>query len=822
MVATALLLWAVGQVTPTPARAGNAPAAAEKPPAAAPGFTSGPMLKKFLQGPMSGVDEIVFAVRVPGHDHWYVTFGNYSDDSSYPKRLAFKKEDGVYWGYGEGARLCRLNLRTGRLKVLLEDAKGGVRDPQLHYGGEKILFSYRKGGTHTFHLYEIGIDGNNLVQLTDGPDDDIEPTYCPDGGIVFCSSRCRRFVNCWYTRVATLYRCDGDGRNIRMLSSNNDHDNTPWILPDGRVLYMRWEYVDRSQVHFHHLWTVNPDGTGQMTYYGNLHGGTAMLDAKPIPGTKKVVASFSPGHGRPEHLGYVTVVDPTLGPDAPQAAKRISKRPDWKDPYAFNEDCFLVAHPGGLFVMDGEGNYERFYELPEADRKRFQCHEPRPLGARPLEKVIPPRTHLARRTGRLILEDVYRGRKMAGVKKGTIKKLLVLKQVPKPINHSGGMQPLTIGGSFTLAQIIGTVPVEKDGSAYMELPALQSLFFVALDQNELAVKRMHSFVVLQPGETTSCVGCHEQRNEAPLDPSIELVALRRPPSPVEKIAGVPAVMDFPRDIQPILDQHCVECHNPDRFEGGVDLCGDKTPMYTIAYWAMQEHGLVADGRNRDHSNYDPYMTGSAASRLMKLIDGTHHDVKLSDHEQTLVRLWLDTSATYPGTYASLATGYFPIIPAPVVGHVLQERCGTCHAHQYKDPKRGVVKTLRFGGRPISPMGPQFNLSRPEKSRFLRAPLAKGAGGLELCKEAVFKNTDDLLYQGLLASVRASHDRLMVEKRFDMPGFRPSEHYIREMKQFGILPQDLGPDDPIDVYAVDRAYWDSFSYQPQTRLAGAGR
>ncbi|MCH8922085.1 MAG: hypothetical protein IIA67_02915, partial [Planctomycetes bacterium] len=164
-------------------------------------------------------------------------------------------------GFGEGGRLCRLNLRTGKLKVLLDDPKGGVRDPQVYYDAKKILFSYRKGGTQTYHLYEINVDGTGLAQLTDGPDDDIEPTYLPDGGIMFGSSRCRRFVNCWFSRVATLYRCDGDGKNLRMISSNNDHDNTPWMLPDGRVLYMRWEYVDRSGVHFHHLWTVNPDGT---------------------------------------------------------------------------------------------------------------------------------------------------------------------------------------------------------------------------------------------------------------------------------------------------------------------------------------------------------------------------------------------------------------------------------------------------------------------------------------------------------------------------------------------------------------------------------
>ena len=189
-----------------------------------------------------------------------------------------------------------------------------MRDPQVHYDGQKILFSYRKGGTEHYHLYEINADGTGLRQLTDGPYDDIEPTYLPDGDIVFVSTRCKRWVNCWLTQVAVLYRCDADGRNIRPISSNNEHDNTPWPLPDGRILYTRWEYVDRSQVHYHHLWAANPDGTGQMICYGNLHPGIVMIDAKPIPGTDKVVAIFSPGHGQREHAGEVTIVDPKRRP----------------------------------------------------------------------------------------------------------------------------------------------------------------------------------------------------------------------------------------------------------------------------------------------------------------------------------------------------------------------------------------------------------------------------------------------------------------------------------------------------------------------------
>ena len=199
---------------------------------------------------MAAVNDIVFAARKLNETdgHWYANFGYYAHD---PNRKAWR----------EGAKLYRWNLATGKLTTLLDDPRGGVRDPQVHYDGQKILFSYRKGGTEHYHLYEINADGTGLRQLTDGAYDDIEPTYLPDGDIVFVSSRCKRWVNCWLTQVAVLHRCDADGQNIRPISSNNEQDNTPWPLPDGRILYTRWEYVDRSQVDYHHLWAANPDGT---------------------------------------------------------------------------------------------------------------------------------------------------------------------------------------------------------------------------------------------------------------------------------------------------------------------------------------------------------------------------------------------------------------------------------------------------------------------------------------------------------------------------------------------------------------------------------
>ncbi|MCH5372554.1 MAG: hypothetical protein JJ992_01150, partial [Planctomycetes bacterium] len=570
---------------------------------------------------------------------------------------------------------------------------------------------------------------------------------------------------------------------------------------DGRILYMRWEYVDRSQVHFHHLWTVNPDGTGQMTYYGNMFAGTAMLDAKPIPGTKKIVASFSPGHGRPEHMGHVTIVDPTTGPDDPAAARQISKgSPIYRDPYALSENCVLVAAGKKIAVMDGQGQVETVFQLPSSDA-HLECHEPRPLTARPREAVIAPRVDLAEDTGRLFLANIYHGRNLQGVRAGEVKKLLVLEQLPMPVHFSGGMESISLGGTFTLARILGTVPVEEDGSAFFEVPALRSLFFVALDENDLSVKRMQSFVTVQPGETTGCVGCHEQRTQTfPQFNELTLANLNRRPDKIRPIRDVPAPLDFPRDIQPILDRHCVECHNPDRYEGRVDLTGDHQPQWSMSYYAIRRLNLVADGRNQPYGNRDPRSIGSSASRLMQLIDGSHYDAELSEHERKLIRLWIESSGVYAGTYASLGCGVYGV---PIPGKVIADRCAGCHT------KSDKAKMALEGHDPQA----LCNLDRPEKSLLLRAPLAKEAGGLGICGPDVFRSTEDPAYQTLLGAVRVGAEKLAEGKRFDMPGFRPNPYYIREMQRFGFLPQDLGPDDPVDYYATDQAYWNSFWWLP---------
>jgi len=793
--------------------------------------------------------EIIFAVRQSDPDgHWYANFGY---NVVNPKGRLY---------YHDGGRLCRLNLSTGKVTTLLNGPKGGVRDPQMHYDGKKILFSYRKGGQPYYRLYEINIDGTGLKAITTGPFDDFEPAYLPDGGIVFCSSRCNRWVPCYVTQVAVLYRCDGDGKNIRQLSPNTEQENTPWVLPDGRILYQRWEYVDRSQVGYHHLWTMNPDGTGQMVYYGNMHPNTVMIDAKPILGTSKVVASFSPGHGRNEHSGYITVVDPRKGPDAKEMARSVSGRKQYRDPYPLSEDEFLVAAGDSVQLLSSGGRTTTLFKMPADCRKgRMGVHEPRPLRARKRERVIPERVDLAKKTGLVMLENVNIGRNMKGVKPGEITDLLVLEILSKPYNMFSGMEPLTYGGSFLLERIVGTVPVEPDGSAYMELPAMRPLFFVALDKNGMAVKRMQSFMTLQPGEKLSCIGCHEERGRPPSTGKIPS-ARRRPPSRIKPIANVPDVFDFPRDIQPILDKHCVACHDYDKTAkggpraGGVILTGDRGPMYSHSYYMLTVLKEFSDGRNLRKSNYPPRTLGSPASPIMKRLDGAHHKVKLSAHEKTMIRLWIDTGAAYPGTYAALGAGMLGHYSGSTGGltrqdvkwkstiaarAVVRKRCASCHKgprslpDSPSDNKRMVGwverrELIQKGDFPILRYNRHilYNLSRPEKSLLLLAPLAGTAGGYASDDKkdkkkptcpVVFKNTADPDYQTLLTAVKDAKAYIDKITRFDKPGFKPRPEYIREMKRYGLLDKafDLSKD-PIDVYKMDRKYWDSLNYRPMIK------
>ncbi len=766
------------------------------------------------------VKDIIFAERsVPSDGHWYANIGYAAPGVEVKK-------------YGTFGRLNKLNLKTGKVTQLLDDPEGAVRDPQLHYDGRTILFSYRPGGTDYYHLYEMQIDGSGLRQLTDGPFDDFEATYLPNDKIMFVSTRCRRWVQCWLTHVAVLHTCDRNGENIMQISANIEHDNTPWPLPDGRVLYQRWEYIDRSQVHYHHLWTTNPDGTAQMVYYGNLTPGIVMIDAKPIPGTQEVISIFSPGHGSREHAGHITLLAQSRGPDDPAAPRQLHKNRNFRDPFPLSADLFLSVTEKEILLMNRTGKTQSIYQQEKQRAKKgIWLHEPRPVVARERERIIAPRANYTDAAGTLLLYDVYEGRTMSGVKRGAIKQLLVVESLPKPINYTGGMDPMSYGGTFTLERILGTVPVAEDGSAMFEAPALRSLFFIALDEQKNAVKRMQSFTSIMPGEQTGCVGCHEHRTLSPRSVGSNMpVAMQHMPHKIKPLSHVPDVFDFPRDIQPLLDKHCVICHNPQKAAGGVLLTGDRGPMFSHSYYELTRTRQIADGRNQAVSNRPPYTIGAVASPLINKIDGSHHDVRLTDNETDMIRYWIEVGAPYPGTYGALGNGAiggyaenkqvhtdYEWPESKAVKKVVQRRCASCH-HGDKNLPVALSDEIGLSFWQPSFSDPRlqysrhrlFNLSHPELSLMTRAPLSTEQGGLGKCAhngEPVFTSKDDPDYITLLRLSERGRDELNEMQRFDMPDFQPTDAYVREMKRYGILEADVVKD------SLDVCSWDAMNRGP---------
>jgi mono/diheme cytochrome c family protein len=642
-----------------------------------------------------------------------------------------------------------------------------------------------------------------------------------------------RQVPCWSTEAAILHRCDADGANIRPISANVEHENTPCMLPDGRVLYMRWEYVDRHEGAYHHLWTVNPDGTNVMAYYGNQWAGGVYLDAQAIPGTPNVLFVDSPGHGVSDHYGFLTLLEDNGDPDSRKRATRIGERKGirsapkdvkgaglWgRDPYPLSDQWFLYAGADGIHLATFEGETQLIYSLPDGQTKALQhggklkgkelaleCHEPRPLRPRRREPVIPDRVDWGKTTGRLVLADVTNGRNMAGVKPGEIKKIQVLEILPKPCGSNDVNLERPDRTYRFLKRVLGEFPVESDGSAYVELPAMRALQFIALDERHRSVKHMFSFVSLMPGEVLSCAGCHEPRARA-VRYSGQPMALRRLPSSLQAVAGVPEVLDFPRDVQPVLDRHCVKCHNADDQAGRTDLSGDRGTWRSFGFI-----NLVRDGRASlnvsSAGNRPPHSYGSGASPILRWFERSHENVKVSETEMRLLLTWLDAGVTYRGAYIAAPHQ----AGAGKADDVLASRCVQCHKKDRKDPEKEKPQfwLARFADERlgIMPRALLFNLTRPEKSVALRAPLAKNAGGLGWCLTPagapVFADTNDSDYQALLADMAKGREAMLKAEAQGLGG-----NAAEKLKLYGILPATFDPrrDPAASVFELERKYFE---------------
>jgi hypothetical protein len=536
------------------------------------------------------------------------------------------------------------------------------------------------------------------------------------------------------------------------------------------------------------------------------------------------------------------------GPDDPRGLQHIEF--PWgkgmlADPWPLSAETILAAELGKsrlVFVTRNKDNDKytpyAIYEIKNNDKRKWLTQSPRPIIKRPRERIIAKRSDSASPTGTHIMVDVYNSQNLKGIKRGEIKKLLIIETLPKPVNFSGGMDTLSFLGTFNLERILGTVPVESDGSAYFELPANRPVFYVALDENNLSCKRMQSFTCVKPGETTSCIGCHNLRNDsnANIGSTLRVKALQRPPSKIEKIEGIPDVPDYMRDVQPVLDKYCIECHNTENRKGRLCLEGDMGITYSISYYSLAMREQIGDGRN-GLGNRPARSLGSSASPLLRKLEGGHYDVKASHEDWLKVWAWTEAAAPFCGTYGGLRNQKQQNtkvgILANQAGGILQRRCFSCHNPDGKGPQNRLAETFDVEQRKklvARPTGqyerivlkddPEryfswdvlINATRPDKSAVLLAPLAKEAGGWEACPD-IFKSKDDPDYKKILAGLKNWQAEWQKSHAFGSPTFQVNHQYIREMVRFGILPENTRAED-VDPYQTDRRYWDMFHYKPE--------
>ncbi|MBE3068652.1 MAG: hypothetical protein IMZ66_00290, partial [Planctomycetes bacterium] len=667
----------------------------------------------------------------------------------------------------------------GTLTELVASPKGQIMDLDLSVDGREVLFSWRAGPEVGYHVFRINVDGTDLVQLTDGPWHDYNACWLPDGGIAFISSRSLRCALCWTTASGVLHRMDRDGGNVRQLSANYVDDFSPAVLPDGRILFSRWEYVDRPAIPIQSLWAIHPDGTQLRVFYGNrVLSPASFLDARPVPGTAKVLCTLA-AHNGPIR-GGMGIVDNTQGLNAQESLRNLTPevnigkvetgdgnfvRGPYEQPNPIDERRLLVSRDGALLLWDTEAGCAMLY----ASSDGLGCYDGTPVAARPRPPVLGQVEAKDEDLATVYLVDVYRGLELH-VARGRVKAIRVVEEVAKrlrtPVLGFGFQRPvISCGAAYAVKKVWGTARVEEDGSAYFRVPTGRPLYFIAVDDRGVAVQRMRSFTQFARGEMQGCIGCHEPRGTTP--PAAQrALALRREPQDLEPPSWGVTGFDYARHVQPVIDRHCAKCHSGLDPQGGVDLSADKTDWFNVSYDVLTRRYVNwIDTRNGQEANIlqvTPLAWGSPKSKLTEILLSGHPDkdgkarVGLDAEGLTRILTWIDLNVPYYGTYEmgdGRREGGRRVVPADLdktLADVSARRCASCH-------KNGM------------PMLGYVRITNPEANPFLTAPLAKAAGGREACKAEVFRSREDPDYQAILKAFDAATASLKEKPRMDMDG-----------------------------------------------------
>ena len=657
--------------------------------------------KMAMSNPLLDFDTILFAKRAPG------MFPHICDQ---------------YYGWwsrpGGGIYLLKdFKSDTPRLQCLTNGwPAGNFLRPELSYDGKKVLFAWCRYYPHVagmknkvdkeklpedsfYHLFEMNVDGSGVRQLTDGYYDDFDARYLPSGEIVFLSTRkgtflqagkvsaaatCRSTCPDSYVRcggdnhrpvaVFTLHVMNADGKNLRAISAFENFEWTPSVAHDGRILYARWDYIDRFNGHFMSLWSTNPDGTNSQLVYGNFtKKPQCIFEAQPIPNSRKLVFTGTAHHSITG--GSLALLDRRLGTEFERPLTRLTpevcfpEAEGWPNcyyaaPYPLSEEHFLVgwsdrklpAHQlmriddprnpinaMGLYFYDAFGNLNLLYRDPKISSMypiAVRSHEKAPIYSCNVDWDGP-------QEGCFLVQDVYRG--LGGIERGLVKRLRVVGVPPKTQPHMNNPN-LGVSSEDPGKFVVGTVPVEEDGSAYFRVPSGVSIFFQALDEKGLAVQTMRSLTYVQPNQTLSCIGCHESRDIAPSVHSRPMAVLRAP----SKISPGPAgswPLRFDKLVQPVLDQLCVSCHR----EGSDN---EKARRFVLT--PSNSYTNLLSFADNDLKNIvferDASIVGQGPAKQSKLLtmlteEKGHEGVRLDADSFNRLVTWIDTYAQRQGAFS---------------------------------------------------------------------------------------------------------------------------------------------------------------------------
>lgn len=587
--------------------------------------------------------------------------------------------------------LGRAVVQQGRLKGRTLQG-GAFLSPEVSFDGKTVLFAWTEGTGNdlewspsaSYHIFKANADGSDLVQLTDGSWNDFDPCFLPNGRIVFVSERRGGYLRCGrHCPVYTLFSMAADGSDILCMSFHETHEWHPSITADGRIVYTRWDYIDRDTNMAHHPWTCRPDGGDPRAFHGNypIKRETRPwmeMDIRAIPGSRKYVATAAAHHGHA--FGSLVIIDPEvqddnadsqvtrLTPDVPfpeaeQRVRPIAKCMVYGTPWPLSEDDFLCVYDPattnrGIYWIDRFGNKELIYRDPT-----ISSLSPMPLQPRTMPPVTPDETLQVKgaagiqqqRPSTVAIMNVYES-DFAWPQGTRISALRVIQVLPK--TTAAPNQPrIGVAEQTNARGVLGTVPVQADGSAYFQIPPGKEVYFQALDEHGLAVQSMRSGTYVHEGERLLCQGCHEPRHRSPARAEVLSSALRRLPSEITPEVEGSHPFNYVRLVQPVLDRNCVECHQEKK---ALDLTGkvEGKHGWTRSYSNLaSKYGFyfhVTNGsiNSSEHGGSRTLAGkfGARASKLLPYLDQRHYGVNLSKEEFHRVALWLDCNSEFYGSY----------------------------------------------------------------------------------------------------------------------------------------------------------------------------